>query len=80
MRMLPSKVVPFSFAIAFSWGRVKSIQKRVVWTRFFFFEEGGKIVLKKMDSFGQSLILEEMQNQSKHSNGNTILVTEDWKT
>ena len=45
-----------------------------------FFEEGGKIVLKKMDSFGQSLILEEMQNQSKHSNGNTILVTEDWKT
>ena len=47
---------------------------------FFFFEEGGKIVLKKMDSFGQSLILEEMQNQSKHSNGNTILVTEDWKT
>ena len=45
-----------------------------------FFEEGGKIVLKKMDSFGQSLILEEMQNQSKHSHGNTILVTEDWKT
>ena len=36
MRMLPSKVVPFSFAIAFSWGRVKSIQKRVVWTQFFF--------------------------------------------
>ena len=35
MRMLLSKVVPFSFAIAFSWGRVKSIQKRVVWTRFF---------------------------------------------
>lgn len=33
--MLPSKVVPFSFAIAFSWGRVKSIKKRVVWTRFF---------------------------------------------
>ena len=25
-----------------------------------------------MDSYGQSLILEEMQNQSKHSNGNNI--------
>ena len=34
------------------------------------FEEGGKIVL--MDSFGQSLILEEIQNQSKHSHGNNI--------
>ena len=45
-----------------------------------FFEEGGKIVLRKMDSFGQSLILGEMQNQSKHSHGNTMLVTEDWKT
>ena len=39
-----------------------------MWTRIFF-EEGGKIVLRKMDSFGQSLILEEMQNQSKHSHG-----------
>ena len=37
-----------------------------------FFEEGEKIVLKKMDSCGQSLILEEMQNQSKHSHGNNI--------
>ena len=37
-----------------------------------FFEEGGKIVLKKMDSFGHSIILEEMQNQSKHSHGNNI--------
>ena len=37
-----------------------------------FLEEGGKIVLKKMDSFGHSVILEEIQNQSNHSHGNNI--------
>ena len=33
MRMLPSKMVPFSVTIAFSSGRAKKIQKHNVWTR-----------------------------------------------
>ena len=33
MRMLPSKMVPFSVTIAFLCGRAKTIKKRKVWTR-----------------------------------------------
>ena len=37
MRMFSSKLVPVSIAIAFSFGRAKTIQERNVWTRIFFF-------------------------------------------
>ena len=33
MHLLPSKMVPFSIVIAFLCGRVKTIQKRNVWTQ-----------------------------------------------
>ena len=44
MRMFSSKLVPVSIAIAFSFGRAKTIQERNVWTRIFFFLKTEKTI------------------------------------